>query len=525
MDFKKINPVTAGLAPTTPQASDTPHAADGDAAANTIAPLQFVVTLIPDTRDRAARPNRLNALYIRLIGLLLLIIPVPLGSHRPVPWALWALVVSGLVLAFVIRLLVSEPDRKLRSLAHRDLLLIALVMPLFAAAQLLPLGHLVPGAFPPELAPDTITLSASATLLALLRLMTYAGLFVLTLEVCTRPERVRQLAQIIFYGLTAHAIIAMISLNILGDRFLWGEKTTYLGWATGTFVNRNSFASFMGLGIITGLALLMAHRQNAPRPRRSAQLSLFSPQAVTTGGYWVCLSLMATALVASGSRMGVTATVTGAAITLICMSAFATPPSRNAPSTRGHHRSRTRPRARLWRTGIVSLVIVAALAMVLLSQNIGERLIFSAGDLASRLALYHAVWDLILTRPWTGYGLDTFQLAFPLVHDERVSSAYIWDLTHNSYLMLWVELGLIAGSAPLIALAGAALRLIRTLRRAAGTDPDTGPAIAIALGALGLAATHSLLDFSFEIEANTVLLVVMIAMGLSQTKRTKGTPS
>ena len=502
MDFDKVKPVPLDALRSPSGRQDAGPKTTGESSRSpTTEPLQFDVTYIPEPRDRAERQNRLNSLYIRLIGLLVLIVPIPLASHRPVPWALWSVVVACLVLGFMLRLALREPDRKLRSLAHADLILLALVMPAFALLQLLPLGHLAPWAFAPDLAPTAITLNTSATLFAVLRLMSYAGVFFLTMEICSRPQRTHQLARYIFYGLTAHAVLAMISLNILGDRFLWGDKTSYLGWATGTFVNRNSFASFIGLGILTGIALVTARPPNTPQPRSKAHRNVLSPQMIETGIYWVCIALMGTALVASGSRMGLAATGIGTLVTLIALSGHSKPESATAL---------TRPRK-----VILFVLVIGLTAIAILSQSVGERLIFSGVAFDTRLALYQNVWDLILTRPWTGYGLDSFELAYPLVHDDRVSPAFIWDLAHNTYLTLWAELGLIAGSASLLALAAAALRLTRALRRSAAPSL----AIALSLGALSLAATHSLLDFSFEIEANAMLLIVLIAMGLSQTPR------
>ncbi|SEL10246.1 O-antigen ligase family protein [Pacificibacter marinus] len=494
MDFEKIRPV---------QAKSGDYAQLSEAAFET--QMQFDEVLIPDSVERFAAPNAANSLYIRVIGLLILLIPIPLGSNRPVPWALWALVIAILVFAFMLRIILNEPERKLRFLAQADILCLALVMPVFALFQLLPLGHLFPGAFPADLAPRATTLNAPATILGVLRLMTYAGIFILTLEVCSRLKRVQQLSRYVFWGLTAHAIVAMIFLTTLGDRFPWGEKSSYIGWATGTFINRNSFASFLGLGILTGVALFLERRQKSQSLRRSTQVNLLSPRALETGVYALCVVLMATALLATGSRMGTAATICGVLTTFFVMM-----PGRAAQApahTQGHGKI-------LLGLGL----ILGFIFVVVFSRDIGERLLFSSADIGARLALYHSVWDLILSRPLVGYGLDTFSVAFPLIHDESVSSALIWDLAHNSYLALWAEMGLIAGSAPILALGFAAVRLLRAARGA----KEHKLAYAISLGALVLAAVHSLLDFSFEIEANTVLLIVLVAMGLSQTRKAQG---
>lgn len=86
----------------------------------------------------------------------------------------------------------------------------------------------------------------------------------------------------------------------------------------------------------------------------------------------------------------------------------------------------------------------------------------------------------------------------------------VWEKAHSNYLSLWAEAGLVAGSLPLLAglIAAAALA-----RHALSRRP--GHALAIAgLGALALAALHSTVDFSLEIQANLFLLAALVALGL-----------
>jgi len=51
-----------------------------------------------------------------------------------------------------------------------------------------------------------------------------------------------------------HALLAMVFLILLGDCGILGGMTAYLGAATGSFINKNSFATFLGMGLIIGLA-------------------------------------------------------------------------------------------------------------------------------------------------------------------------------------------------------------------------------------------------------------------------------
>ncbi|WP_460273036.1 O-antigen ligase family protein [Celeribacter sp. ULVN23_4] len=481
MDFDRLHPVRMRKNETNP-AQDVSREV-----------LHFDETFIPETRKTAMGPNATNAVYLRLVAVLVLVIPIPFGSNRPVLWALWGAIIAILVSAFLLRLILWETERKLQIGRVSDVLFLAMIMPLAALVQMLPIGLPVAGAMPPERVLGTISIAPRATALGMLRLMSYAGIFLLAFEVMTRPKRVRQMANILFYGLTLHAVLAMVFLTVLGDTVFGIEKTAYHGWATGTFVNRNSFASFMGLGIVIGMALFFQHLNEQGKTTRSPRAGGLGQDVLEAVWLLICVAILLTALLSSGSRMGLFATGLGVFATLVMMS-----------------------RGRVLRgrsLGFALIVIVLAVGTVLF-QDTGARVIWAGFDIETRLDLYRNVWGLILTRPWTGYGLDTFQIAFPLVHDARVSSQLVWDLSHNSYLMLWAELGLVAGSAILLALLMASIRMVRFARRQA--QRPLGPAIGI--GALTLAAVHSTLDFSFEMEANAVLLLVLVAMGLSQIR-------
>ena len=90
---------------------------------------------------------------------------------------------------------------------------------------------------------------------------------------------------------------------------------------------------------------------------------------------------------------------------------------------------------------------------------------------AVRGDLYRQVWGMILARPWTGYGGEAFELAYPLFHRPPVDPDLVWDHAHSSYLALWTDYGLIFGSMPLLMLLITFVRLVVSFMRAAEADP------------------------------------------------------
>ena len=485
MDFKKAKPTSTRAAKGTPQGGQ----------------ISFEVGLIEESNDRVRAPNALNSLFVVLIGMIVVLAPIPLGSNRPLPWAFWAVVAGAFGTLFFTSLFLRHKDRPLRFTSFWKILALACVAPLFALVQLLPIGGGL-GLVPEGLATPHLTLSAPVTLFGVVRLCTYLIVFILTLEVCSRELRVRQLARIIFFGATAHAIYGLVALKLFGDIHFWGEKTSYLGFATGTFINRNSFATFLGMGAVTGLVLIF-DRGTHRRQRRPDADSWFTPYAIETGIYWTCFGILFATVLLTGSRMGLAATLVAVLLSALMMRVKSARVSSQAAVT-----------ARSAFAMVAGGLFLGAL-FVVFGGEVGERAILTEQSAEGRLALYAQVVDLIASRPLTGYGLDSFALAFPLIHDASVPSGVTWDLAHNSYLTLWVELGLIAGSAPLIALAWIVWRLLREVR--SRNLYITGPVTA--LGVITLGGIHSLADFSLEMEANALFFVVIVAMGLSQTGR------
>ncbi|MNL66556.1 hypothetical protein D3C87_1910430 [compost metagenome] len=88
----------------------------------------------------------------------------------------------------------------------------------------------------------------------------------------------------------------------------------------------------------------------------------------------------------------------------------------------------------------------------------------------------------------------------------------MWDKAHNSYLTLLSELGLVAGLLIPLML----LTIGWMLARAPGGSARERLPVTVALGVLAVGASHSLVDFSLEIQAVTLWFVALLACGLAQ---------
>jgi O-antigen ligase len=198
------------------------------------------------------------------------------------------------------------------------------------------------------------------------------------------------------------------------------------------------------------------------------------------------------ALLATQSRMGLFAGVVGSAVAV------------------GLGGSKLSLRGRSWALGI-SVVLLGVVLLLLMFGGVLERVGSLESSADVRGALYQEVWEMIWARPWLGYGGGSFETAFPLVHHAPVSPDLLWDKTHDTYLALWSELGLIAGSIPILIVAALVLRTFVAFWRS--TSAWSIPLAAIGVVIAG--ALHSTVDFSLEIQADTYFFLAVLALGLA----------
>lgn len=442
--------------------------------------------------DVAIRNNRFGGALM----VLALLSALPFASNRPFWWLSWTVVIAGLACLYQLlawRRLAVEPAR-LQPFA--GLFALAALVPGFALIQSWDLRDLWPSfaqtmpAGLQDMAGGSLSLVPEASQIGALRFCGYLLFLALVIEVSTRRGRVIWMSQILFFGITLQAIWALVALNFLGDVALFSKKTAYLGMATGSFVNRNALACFLGFGLCLGAALLGALAPPAQENARGRRvvLSLFRGGGAVVA---VAMLIQALALVATQSRLGLLATIAGLAVAVVL-----------------------RLWMRGWRRGFLPLLAIglALICGLLWGQGVLERLLVTQNDGATRLALYRQILAMIQLRPLGGFGFDGFAPAFEAFRAPPLNTAVSYGHGHNSYLTLWAELGVLVGSLPpLLCLVGGAI----CLRRLRQGDGFSANALA-AIGALVLAGLQSLADFSLEIPANTYVFLAILGMGVAR---------
>ena len=320
-------------------------------------------------------------------------------------------------------------------------------------------------------------MASDATALMLLQILGYGLFFFLMLQCAANRRRGRVVLAVVFWAIVSYAVLGLVMFSQFRDTWFGIEKMHYKGSLTGPFVNRNSSATFLAMGLTLGAVFFVESLKSLSRDRLRPTVLVLA-----------CV-VLGVALVLTDSRMGIAAGAVGAALALVAGGARA-----------GWGTART--------TLLVLGVAIAGSALLAVyGAGVLERVLVIESAASSRGLLYAQVWSMIASRPLLGFGGGSFEIAFPLFHALPLTGDYVWDKAHSTYLALWAELGLVGGSLPLVFFAALGLKAVRSFL----SSGDWVPGLS-GLACLVVAALHSLVDFSLEIPANVYVLLTILSV-------------
>ncbi|HYC63355.1 MAG TPA: O-antigen ligase family protein, partial [Reyranellaceae bacterium] len=340
-----------------------------------------------------------------------------------------------------------------------------------------------------------VSMEPVAGLTLLMKIMSYGGIFIMALYF----GRDRHRARLMFISIAL--VSGLYAAYGLAEHFsgvrmvLWFPKTEYPQSVTSTFINRNSYATFAGIGVLAALGPIL-HEIRRLTIGKLTPLRLM--QAMSEEGtavfYLLLVSIVLnlSALVLTGSRAGFASAAFGLFVFLVMILALRDIGVRHFISLL-----------------ILSISIVFAF-VALGGSNLIDRM--SNEGREARVDLFDVGRLAASEHPLTGQGLASFSPAFNRANDGAAIFPSSWvDFAHNSYLELVVEGGMIGliGSLALIGLM-IGLMLQGVFTRARGTSfVVTGIACAALVGA------HAMVDFSIQMPAvaATFLLLVGAASG------------
>lgn len=465
----------------------------------------------------AQKPFLFKHLPLWFTGFLLLIAlcPLPFGANRP--WAsdlLAALVGLFLLLAALaqpplLRFSQEAPQKRL-ALAASALLLVVL-WSIFQTVSWTPTAwhHPIWKEAEGLLGPVRGTISVDPSLFyeSLARLLSYIGCFLLALQATRNPDHAKIMVRVLAYAGAAYAAYGLLAQSMGSNTILWYKKWAYEGFLTSTFVNKNSYAAFAGLGLLCCITVLRDrfHKvkiQDEVIAQKSRWVALLS--SLQTKDYLAFLPLLTilAALALTGSRAGITSTFIGVLGYVLALAV--------------HKRLKAKQWSLLLGGGLIVFVGFVALGGEALLSRMDQSQV--ASDAETRMAGYELVGIAISDNPWLGFGLGTFDSAFKLYRDNRLPLWY--HHAHNDYLEMVMDLGIPAALLLFLAIGLMVSCCVTGLwarRKGSGF-------LALAIGASSLVAAHAFVDFSLHIPAIAATYATILGLGVAQSWPTRKKP-
>ena len=345
-----------------------------------------------------------------------------------------------------------------------------------------------------EVLGGSISLVRGAGFETLMRLFTYATIFYLALQFGRDRKRAATLLWAMVAAGTLYAVYGLV-IHFSGyKKILWLEKTHYIQDVTGPFVNRNSFATYLGFTLLGAAGLYLDGFFRVARQSRIGKdrtVHLLQQAFVRGAPLLAGILILLTALFLTHSRAGVTVSL----LSLLSLLAFLTFINRFG--------------SRFYRYLSIGLIAVGLWVFLLSGEGWLARLTATELERENRSQVYEQTWQAIEQSPWTGYGLGSYEQTFPLFADERTVNTV---KAHNDWLEMMFELGLPAAAVWFAVLAGLSLRCLAGFFRR--WRDHIYPAVGFC--AAFLVGLHALVDFSLQIPAVAVTFAVLLGVGVAQ---------
>ena len=449
------------------------------------------------------------------VGLLAVVAlaPLPFASNRPWSWSLLSLTVGVLTVLWAVAALrdpeaVGAPWRRIWPFVVIFAAIVGWIVAQAATwtpeAWHHPLWRQAGEALGAPLA-GSVSIDREQTLAALMRLLAYAGVFWLAVQLGRAPARARTIVWTVALAGFAYSVYGLVIEFTGSNTILWYQRWAYADSLTSTFVNRNAFATYAGLSLVAALGLLLDEiRRGSGGDLDAAPGLVWWLESLPSrlGALALMALVIGSALLLTDSRGGLLSSLVG--IVVLVAGFVAVPGSR--PIVAG---------------GIAAGAALFVVAIVGLSGDVVLSRFDQAFDAAvERSTVYVLVSRAVLENPWLGTGYGTFERAFPLIRDITIKSDFVYDKAHNTYIEFAYEAG-VPAFALMIGLLGALTGLcVRGIRRR--SHFRVYPCIGVAAAAL--VATHALFDFGVQMPAVAVTFCLLLGAACAQSWPTRGPP-
>lgn len=452
-----------------------------------------------------------DGLAFLLLAIILLCLPIPLGSNR-----LWALSIIELMAFALAALCIIGWALNVIKLERpwTGVLFCALVWGAWScwiAFQIQDLGldeveiwspqraqiqhRLIQAEISDSTERLTLSVDQGETAEHFLETLAYACLFFSVILLASGSRRrLAIILWLIMLSALAQSVYGSLMLMSGMEWGFWGAKEHYRGSATGTFVNRNHFAGYLELGIAAAIGVILCTQSNRSKPLGARQRLTTMIREWDTRVLFsrVAIALLFVGLILSQSRMG-----NAAALGALSISGF------------------FYLLIRFRKTSYKALALFVSILIIDIwivggwfgLDELVERYEKTEISSSHRAEMWPDLKKMMRAYQWTGSGLGTFKVAYPEFHSEEVQG--LNSHAHNDFAQFIIETGVIGSTVLALLVIATVFQCFRILRN---RRHKTYAGVAFAgMMALFSIAIHSGADFNLQIPANAATLVVLMA--------------
>lgn len=320
------------------------------------------------------------------------------------------------------------------------------------------------------------------------------SIFALSIALVSSRRRLKQLLTVILIVGVFHSLVGIIAkyggITLVDILQLDGHFTAARGW----FINRNHFAAFISLCLVSALAMQVKSLMSVKRERPIAMvLAQFMSYQIA---YIFALTVGIIAIVLSQSRAGFLAFFLSLILVLIV---FGKGGSTKSLGFR--------------RRNLIFPAAVIVLAVILYFGGDLLRRFSSDALFGERLSQWSLTWQAIEQAWLFGYGGNSYADVFQVFRGYQDFRQVVFNQAHNDYLHIWLEQGLV-GLVLWLGLIAIALRAaFRGFRTSASRFSQ---AVLISVSVVIIAAlAQSAVDFNLQILNIRVYFFVIMSLVFS----------
>lgn len=297
------------------------------------------------------------------------------------------------------------------------------------------------------------------------------GLF--AISILTTRLRVIQLLWVLFIIALTHAILGIVAFKagvFLVDK---AQVDGHFDVARGWFVNRNHYAAFLAMGGSAAIALLM---NMVSRMRSMPKLSIVGVLGLV--GFCLSALIIVAAILASQSRAGLLAPLM--MLGLLIMVGI-----------------NPKLGVKLRLTIIVVFSLVAGGVLQLFGDQWLSRVSIESFSLGERWLQWKVTLEAIFQAPIFGFGGGSYGAVFQVFRDHNDFRQVIYNQSHNQFLHVWLEQGLVGLLIWASLLSLIVYRIFTSLKTS--TDRFSHVVSWACLVVLGASVVQSIVDFNLQI--------------------------